>query len=43
MNVQATITQQIAGALGDADGSYELLIGGRICEALGSSQVTVGP
>lgn len=35
MNTQATINQQIAGALGDAGGSYELLIGSHICDALG--------
>ena len=35
MKTQLTISQQIAGALGDSCGSYELLISNHICEAVG--------
>jgi hypothetical protein len=35
MNTDRTINEQIAGALGDAAGSYEQLIGRHICDALG--------
>jgi hypothetical protein len=35
MNDQATISDRIAGALGDDHGSYEQLMGGHICIALG--------
>lgn len=35
VNDQPTTTARIAGALGDPGGSYQLLIGSRICAALG--------
>jgi hypothetical protein len=35
MTIQPTINEQIAAALGDTNGSYELLIGSHICDALG--------
>ena len=35
MKTQPTISQQIAGALGDSCGSCELLVSNHICEALG--------
>jgi len=35
MNDHATISQQIADVLGDACGSYELLMGRNICDAIG--------
>ena len=35
MTTQPTINEQIADALGNTCGSYELLIGSRICDSLG--------
>lgn len=35
MNTNDTLIHQIASALGNNDGSYELLIAGRVCQALG--------
>ena len=43
MNDQPTTTTRIAGALGDPCGSYELLIGSRICTALGLDPDGRGP
>lgn len=42
MTTNTTINAQIAGALGAADGSYELLLGGHICDALGIEPTDTG-
>jgi hypothetical protein len=42
VTTQPTINEQIAGALGDARGSYELLIGSHICDALGVEPTSNG-